>query len=157
MSEENQELQKPEAEAALPDVKDKKAIILDDDPGCVELIKTLLEKVGMTVKTASDGKQGLVLLKEELPDVLILDVLMPEMDGFHFFKELKKTTGAEQLPVVITTVRKNMEDSFLALGADAFAPKPIDSTTLLKTVTKLATRPVKTTEEKTDEENKKDS
>ena len=78
---------------------------------------------------------------ENMPHLIIADVIMPEMDGLRFFKQLKENKETEPIPVLVLTSRKKMEDTFLALGADAFMSKPIDDTQhFLDVVSQLASR-----------------
>lgn len=119
----------------------KTVLVVDDDPGSVELLKGILEKVGFAVAGAKDGREALAKLGITKPSLMIIDVLMPEMDGFAFFKELKKAKETENIPVLILTIRKNMEDSFLAMGANGFLSKPVDTEALLDTISKLSVRP----------------
>ncbi len=121
--------------------KGKTVLVVDDDPGSVELLKGILEKVGFEVASAKDGKEALTKLGITKPSLMIVDVLMPEMDGFTFLKELKKNKETENIPVLILTIRKNMEDSFMAMGANGFLSKPIDTEILLETISKLSPHP----------------
>src|SRR3989338_12116 len=119
----------------------KKVLVIDDDQGTLELLKGILEKAGYAVLFAKDGQEGLSKVSQEKPQLIILDVLMPTLDGFGFLKELKKDKEASRIPVVILTVRKNMEDSFLAMGADVFIPKPVDTEDFLAQISALSLRP----------------
>ena len=111
------------------------------DPGSVELLKGILEKVEFEVASAKDGQEALTKLGITKPSLMIVDVLMPGMDGFAFFKELKKNKETEGIPVLIHTIRKNMEDSFMAMGANGFLSKPVDTGNLFEMISKLSTRP----------------
>ena len=133
------------ASAVKPDFgKGKTVLVIDDDPGAVELVKGILEKVGCEVMSAGDGKEGLSKISITKPSLIIADVLMPHMDGFAFFKELKKNKETETIPVLILTIRKNMEDSFMAMGADGFTVKPVETEALLAKVSQLLTRAPRT-------------
>ena len=121
--------------------KGKTVLVVDDDPGSIELLKGILEKVGFEVVGAAHGKEGLTKISITKPSLIIIDVLMPEMDGFTFFKELKKNKETENIPALILTVRKNMEDSFMALGAQGFISKPVDTESLLTKIQQISLRP----------------
>ena len=121
--------------------KGKTILVVDDDPGSVELLKGILEKVEFEVASAKDGQEALTKLGITKPSLMIVDVLMPGMDGFAFFKELKKNKETEGIPVLIHTIRKNMEDSFMAMGANGFLSKPVDTGNLFEMISKLSTRP----------------
>jgi len=135
-------------ETASPEIKPdagkgKQVLVIDDDPTTLELIKGLLTKYAFDVVTATNGKEGWSKITPTHPHIIIADVMMPEMDGFSFFKELRKNPESESIPIVMLTSRKNMEESFLALGANGFIAKPIDTNkllTLIATIAKTAVR-----------------
>ena len=81
--------------------------------------------------------------------------MMPDMDGFRFFKELQQNDEVKHIPVLIVCARKNMEDSFLALGVDGFFPKPMDAEKLIEEAIKLAHRKPPEAEAAEGEEKKK--
>jgi len=145
--------QKPAEEAAL-DLSEKRVLIIDDDPACLELMKGLLEQLGIGVRTATNGKEAMEMMDTANPDVIVSDVLMPEMDGLEFFKKIKQNEKTSHIPVTIVSQRRNMEDSFIALGADCFLCKPIDAKTFKETVSHLAIltpKPASAEEEKEEE------
>ncbi len=115
----------------------RRLLIVDDEPDLAELIKFRLEKAGYAINIAHNGKEGLALALKQLPDMIITDVLMPEMDGYEFYKELKKKKETEDIPVIILTARGGMEDSFKGLGVDDFMAKPFNSEELLKKIERL--------------------
>ena len=103
----------------------KKILVVDDDPDIIELITMVLQNKGYQLNSALNGHQALEILEQETPpELIITDVLMPEMDGYTFYKELKRDENFAKLPVIILTERKNMEDSFRALGVEGFLQKP---------------------------------
>ena len=112
----------------------KKILIVDDEPTVQHLLKNLLEKEGFELSVAANGREGLAVLREQHFDLIILDILMPVMDGFEFYKEVKLNPALEYIPILVLTIRKKMEDSFMALGADAFLGKPLDSARLLSEI-----------------------
>ncbi len=112
-------------------MRKKRILIVDDESTMQVLLKNILEKEGYETFVAANGVDALNILKGEYIDLIILDILMPIMDGFGFFKELKASPVTEQIPVLVLTIRKKMEDSFMALGADSFLGKPIDREKLL--------------------------
>lgn len=131
----------PASDPRLTMGKGKTVLIVDDDPGSIELLKGILEKVGFQVAGAKDGQEAMTKLAVTKPNLMIVDVLMPQMDGFTFFKELKKNKETENIPVVILTIRKNMEDSFMAMGVNGFLAKPVDTEALLNTIANLRPTP----------------
>ena len=119
----------------------KKVVLVDDDPSSLELVKGILENNGFAVVAAADGKNGLTCAAKEKPNLIIADVIMPGMDGFGLLKELKKNKETERVPILILTIRKNMEGSFLSSGADGFLAKPIDADGLLAKIKQIFSVP----------------
>ena len=102
-----------------------RVLVVDDDPGILDMSRLMLEKNGYEVMTASNGMIALEEIKKQRPDLILADVLMPEMDGYTFYKELKKNPGSADIPVLIITARGKMEDSFKVVGVDGFVTKPV--------------------------------
>ncbi len=113
----------------------KKVLIIDDEPGLVTALEQMLCVNGYDVGIAYDG--ALEKMKKDLPHVIIADIMMPKMDGFTFYKELKKNKIHADIPVIIVSARSKMVDTFLALGVDAFLNKPCDAQELLNNVERL--------------------
>ncbi|HOY08506.1 MAG TPA: response regulator [Candidatus Omnitrophota bacterium] len=112
----------------------QKILLVDDAREILDLMQAMLEGQGYAVIVATNGVEGLAKAKEERPQLIIADVLMPEMDGYLFFKELRKDPVTERIPVLIITARAKMEDSFRAIGVDGFLVKPIDANKLFTEV-----------------------
>jgi len=138
--------EQPSAETSAPQgpVGEGKVIMLvDDDPTSLELIRNILEKAGFQVvanKTAEEawGKWT----PDVVPNVLVTDVLMEGMGGLGLLKEIKKNKEIERTPILVISERRNMDATFMALGADAFLPKPIDTKKFIDLVAELSKRPV---------------
>ena len=82
----------------------KKILVIDDEPDAIEFVKAVLSEFGnIEVISALDGDEGLEKAIGELPDLIILDVMMPNMDGFKVFYELRKREGTKEIPVVMLT------------------------------------------------------
>jgi len=113
---------------------DKKILIVDDEKEILDLIENRLSATGFSVTTALNGSQALSKIREFVPDLIITDIVMPEMDGFALFKELKKNDATAHVPVVVLSARGKMKDTFLAMGADGFISKPFETNDLLKEV-----------------------
>ncbi len=123
-----------------------KILVVDDDPDILEAIRAILEAHSHQVVTARDGGEGLDKLKEERPDLMILDLLMPRMDGFAVLKELQDPRRSKygNIPVLILTSvkedasRRRYElETGLELNVDDYVEKPIDPHTLVRRVEKL--------------------
>jgi len=112
-------------------------LVIDDEADVREVLKMRFEAGGYDVVTAEDGKGGLEKLKSGPTDLVVLDVMMPEMDGYEVFKALKKDPANSDIPVLMLTGRGAMKDTFEALDADGFIPKPFDSSELMSKVSFL--------------------
>ncbi|MCW5200514.1 response regulator [Desulfobulbus sp. F4] len=114
----------------------KKLLIIDDSPTQVRLIKAVFDKVDYEILTASDGEGGLKKAASEKPDIIILDVIMPKMNGFQVCRSIKSTKELKQIPIIILTSKNQEADSFWGKtqGADMYMTKPFDQFDLLKAV-----------------------
>jgi CheY-like chemotaxis protein len=126
-----------------------KILVVDDDPDMREALQMILESGGYTVVTAEDGEKCLAKLKEEQPDLLILDLLMPRMDGFEVCKALKDPRYAKyaRMPIIIlssiqegVSQRRYELETGVRLDVDDYAEKPVERTVLLERVGKLIKR-----------------
>ncbi len=108
-----------------------KILVIEDEPPIAEMIKFGLQRASYEVILAGNGEEALNLIKQHSPDLIISDILMPVMDGFTFYKELKKNPLMAKIPVLILTARGKMEDSFKVIGVDDFIVKPFDVDVLL--------------------------
>lgn len=123
-----------------------KILIVDDDPDIRDAASIILESAGHEVVTAQDGLEGLELLKSEKPDMMILDLLMPKMDGFSVCKELQDTRWSKfrDMPILIlTSVREEASrrryelETGLELDVADYVEKPIAPEVLLERVARL--------------------
>ncbi|MFC2004873.1 response regulator transcription factor [Chloroflexota bacterium] len=126
--------------------KQKKILIVDDDPDIREAITAVLETHSYEVVTAGDGEEGLTKLKDERPDLMVLDLLMPKMDGFSVLKELQDPRRSKygNIPILIlTSIREDASrrryelETGLELNVDDYVEKPIDPHTLVNRLEKL--------------------
>ncbi len=124
----------------------EKILIVDDDPDILDALTMILEAKGYRVVSARDGLEGLANLKAENPDLLILDLLMPKMDGFAVFKELQdpRWSKFKDIPILIlTSVREEASrrryelETGRALDVDDYVEKPVSPNTLMGRVEKL--------------------
>jgi DNA-binding response OmpR family regulator len=120
-----------------------KILVVDDDPDILDAVSLILESQGYTVVTARDGIEGLANLKSEQPDLMILDLLMPKMDGFAVCKELQdpRWSKFKNVPILILTsvreeaARRRYElEMGLELNVDDYLEKPMAPEILLKRV-----------------------
>lgn len=126
-----------------------KILVVDDDPDMRETLQMILESGGYTVVMAEDGEKCLAKLKEEHPDLLILDLLMPRMDGFEVCKALKDPRYAKhaRMPIIIlssiqegVSQRRYELETGVLLDVDDYVEKPIESSVLLERVGKILKR-----------------
>ena len=115
---------------------DKLVLIVDDDDKLTKMLQFLFVTKGFMVKLAENGIDALEKLKQNMPDVIILDIMMPEMDGFEFMKEIKTDALMKEVPIVVlTAARFDKSDSqLLSLDAYDYFEKPFKSSELLNRV-----------------------
>ncbi|HTL48600.1 MAG TPA: response regulator [Verrucomicrobiae bacterium] len=112
----------------------KKILVIDDDPHIVELLKNRLVACSYQVVTAHDGEEGLLQVQKEHPDLIIVDVLMPKMDGYTFVRTLKRNEAIKATPVIVLTAKDKMKDLFELEGVKDYMVKPYRPEDLLKKV-----------------------
>ena len=112
--------------AALSDSQGR-VLVVDDDDDSRRLLRHLLERKGFEVVLADGGREALDRLRSESVDVILLDVMMPIMDGFAVCRELKKSAATASLPVILLTARDDMETraTGMNLGVSDFLAKPV--------------------------------
>ncbi|UCD14892.1 MAG: response regulator [Candidatus Omnitrophota bacterium] len=117
----------------------KKILLVDDEPELVDLVKMRLETNDYEVITAYDGQEALRKARGQNPDLIILDLMLPKMDGYMICGLLKKDARYSKIPIVMFTARAQVEDKVLGenLGADAYLVKPFDPTVLLSKIKEL--------------------
>ena len=113
---------------------EKKILLIDDEQRLVANLKVFLELNGYEVLTAYDGKEGFQIAQDTIPDIIITDIMMPEMDGYTLLKELKMHTKLQNIPVIMLTAKDGLSDLCEIEGASDFIAKPFDLNTLLDVV-----------------------
>ncbi len=111
-------------------------LIIDDDPAVQEALKNVLGREGYVVATALDGRAGLEQARAQRPDVVILDILLPEVDGESVLNRFKATPELQRVPIVLLTLSE-VDGQGFALGAADYVTKPIESSRLLPVLAKL--------------------
>ena len=96
-----------------------KILVVDDQPINVQLLKRKLEREGMTVFTANSGQEALALVTAEKPDLILLDVMMPDMDGIEVCQHLQADDETRTIPVIFITARTSKEGKLEGLGVGA--------------------------------------
>jgi len=115
----------------------KKILVIDDEPHFVKMLKRRLESCQYEVVSAPNGNEGLDRVATENPDLIILDIMMPEMDGYTFVKELKVKCENKMAPIIVMTAKAKMKDLFEIEGVADYVVKPYDPDELLEKVKKL--------------------
>ena len=119
--------------------KNKNIMVVDDNPDIITIVKTILEGKGYSVFSASSGAELLNMLKVQNPDLIILDIMMPEMDGLEVLSRLKAMSETAKIPVILLTAKVQYEDVLggYKLGADYYITKPFTSTQLVNGINLL--------------------
>lgn len=116
-----------------------KILVVDDVPSEREMIRRILKNAGMEVVEAMDGEEAIARIRESVPDLVVLDVIMPRMNGFEVIRELRGDRKTEHLPVVFCSQKNTEIDKTwgMELGADAYVSKPFDPQQLVSIVQRL--------------------
>jgi len=114
-------------------MKKNTILIIDDDPVTAAVIEEYLINSGFTVLKSQDGKSGIETMKNFNPDLILLDIVIPDKDGIQILTEIKLTSGFSSIPVLLLSSvnRTNIKVKGLELGADDYITKPVDKTELL--------------------------
>jgi len=126
----------------------KKVLILDDEPHVVTYLETLLQDNGYETVSAANGKEGMVKAKEDKPDLVCLDITMPEQSGIRFYRDLKDDPELHAIPVVVVTAvtgyggdpepfKKFISSRKQVPPPEAFFSKPIDKKSFVETVNRI--------------------
>lgn len=120
-------------------MSNKKILVVDDEVALTKVVEIRLKAAGYDVILAHDGQEGLEKAKTENPDLMILDLMLPKMDGFKVCGLLKSDARYKKIPIIIYTARVQDSDQQLGkeVGADAYITKPFDSQVLLGKVKDL--------------------
>lgn len=114
----------------------KKILIVDDEQDIVETLKFMLEAEGYECFCAYDGENGLTLAKEIIPDLMILDVMMPKINGYKISRLLKYDTKYKDIPIIMVTARSQEEDKLIGqeTGVNEYITKPFELDDIIKKV-----------------------
>lgn len=116
----------------------KKVLIVDDSPVERHILEQIMSEAGFSIVTAASGEEALVKVKAEIPDIVLMDVVMPGMNGYQATREIAKTPETSHIPVIICTSRGADTDKLWGMrqGATEYLVKPITKKTLLPKVEK---------------------
>ena len=111
-------------------------LVVDDVPDNIDILQMRLESQGYDVITAGDGEQALAIVRERLPDLVLMDIMMPKLDGIAAMKQLKADPGLPFLPVILVTARADTNDVIAGIeaGGDDYLTKPVDQAALMARV-----------------------
>ena len=118
----------------------KRVLLVEDEANIVVSLTFLLERAGFEVESEMNGRSALARVLEMPPDVMVLDVMLPGLDGFEVLRQLRADPRGEKLPVLMLTAKGQREDrdNVLAVGADRFISKPFSNAEVIDTVRQLA-------------------
>jgi len=116
-----------------------KVLVAEDEQNIAESLRFILERADCHVRHARDGEQALQAVRSERPDVMILDVMLPSLNGFDVLKTIRADESLQQIPVLILTAKGQLQDRKTAddLGADAFITKPFANAEIVSEVLRL--------------------
>ena len=119
-----------------------KILVVDDEFDMVEMLSMRLEAAGYQVISASDGQEGLNKARSEKPDLIILDLMMPKVDGYKVCRMLKFDEKYKHIPIILFSARAQETDMKLGqeVGADAYVTKPFEPDILLNKISQLLKR-----------------
>ncbi len=117
-------------------------LLVDDEPGLREAVKDYLQESGFNVQVASNAREGWELVQKNTPDLVISDIMMPQVDGYQFLKQMRDDPRFKKLPVVFLTAKGMTTDRIQGYqaGVDAYLPKPFDPDELVAIVENLLRR-----------------
>ena len=117
----------------------KKILIVDDEPNIVMSLEYIFKKENFEVFIARDGKEAIEIVEDKLPDIILLDIMMPNVDGYQVLKYLKYDERLNKIKVIFLSAKNKISDVELGLqlGADSYIAKPFSTKKLVKEVKEL--------------------
>lgn len=115
----------------------RKVVCIEDEPEMIDLFKLILTRRGFEVIGANGGRQGLELVKEIKPDLVLIDLMMPDMDGWEVYQNLKANEETQNIPVIVVTAKAQSIDRVLGLHiakVNDYIAKPFSPTSLLESI-----------------------
>jgi two-component system response regulator VicR len=126
-------------------VTKKRVLCIEDHPEMIDLVRLILERRGYIVDGAVGGREGLEAIERRLPDLILLDLMMPDMDGWEVFRQVKAREGWKDLPIVVITAKAQEIDKVLGLqiaGVDDYITKPFAPRDLIRSVERFLGSPI---------------
>lgn len=115
-------------------------VYIEDDPEMINLVTLILSRRGFLVKGAHGGHEGLELVNDEIPDLILLDLMMPDLDGWDLYQQLKANVKTRDIPVIVITAKSQPIDRVLGLHiakVDDYISKPFHPEDLLNSIEKV--------------------
>jgi DNA-binding response OmpR family regulator len=128
---------------AIPSFIRKQVLVVEDDPALQKLVCHYLQQMGMDVRVASDGKSAINILREKIPDLVCLDLMLPEVSGYDVCEFIRRTVPLSKVPVLVMSARTLPEDRANAedVGANAYLSKPFSRKQFSQHVAELLEAP----------------
>jgi two-component system response regulator VicR len=127
----------------MTDQKSKLILCIEDEPEMIDLIRVILTRRGFEIRGANGGKEGIEIIRKEHPDLVLLDLMMPEMDGWEVYQQMKADETTKNIPVIVVTARAQSIEKVLGLHiakVDDYIVKPFSPQELLTSVEKVLLR-----------------
>jgi len=124
----------------MNNTENKHILCIEDEPEMIDLIRLILGRRGFDVVGAAGGKEGLEKVRQELPDLVLLDLMMPDMDGWEVYQQMKADEKTKNIPVIVITAKAQSIDKVLGLHiakVDDYIAKPFSPQELLSSVDKV--------------------
>ena len=118
----------------------KRILCIEDEPEMIDLIRLILSRRGFDVQGAAGGVEGIKLVRETLPDLVLLDLMMPDMDGWEVYQQMKADDSMRNIPVIVVTAKAQNIDKVLGLHiakVDDYIAKPFGPQELMDSVEKI--------------------
>jgi DNA-binding response OmpR family regulator len=124
----------------MTEANSKRILCIEDEPEMIDLIRLILGRRGFDVIGATGGKEGLEKIRREPPDLVLLDLMMPDMDGWEVYQQMKADDSSKGIPVIVVTAKAQSIDKVLGLHiakVDDYIAKPFSPQDLLNSVDKV--------------------
>jgi two-component system response regulator VicR len=124
-------------------MSNNRVVCIEDEPEMIDLVRLILSRRGFQVVGAMGGREGLEAILREKPDLVLLDLMMPDMDGWEVYQKMKANEATKNIPVIVVTAKAQSIDKVLGLHiakVDDYVTKPFGPQELLESVEKVLTR-----------------
>jgi DNA-binding response OmpR family regulator len=121
----------------------KRVVCIEDEPAMIDLIRLILTRKGYEVFGAMGGREGLEAIQNHKPDIVLLDLMMPDMDGWEVYQKMKANEATKNIPVIVVTAKAQSIDKVLGLHiakVDDYITKPFGPQELVDSIEKVLTR-----------------